>query len=173
MARTRIGTSEILAIMALSGIADLAVGPPAMAAADAGSTAVPLAAIDRTDILLLLCAPDVPTMKNVRLTLQTLELLSFAPERIRLVLNRANARVGFRATQVSAVLERPVDVELPDDEAAAIGVNRGTPAVLLRRQSLYAKAVVELAERIASGRIPSPVAPGARKRLSLALGRRA
>src|SRR5256885_10041001 len=55
------------------------------------------------------------------------------------IFNRANARVGFRATQVSAVLERPVDVELPDDEAAAIGVNRGTPAVLLRRQSLYAK----------------------------------
>ena len=36
-----------------------------------------LATLDQTDQLLLLCNPDVPTLKNVRLTLKTLELLSF------------------------------------------------------------------------------------------------
>ena len=36
-----------------------------------------LATLDRTDELLLLCGLDVPTLKNVRLALQTLELLSF------------------------------------------------------------------------------------------------
>ena len=40
-----------------------------------------LATLDRTDELLLLCGLDVPTLKNVRLSLQTLELLSFPPER--------------------------------------------------------------------------------------------
>jgi pilus assembly protein CpaE len=135
-----------------------------------GST---LAALDRTETLLLLCAPDVPTLKNVRLALQTLELLSFAPERIRLVLNRANARVGFRAAQVASVVERPVDVELPDDETAAIGVNRGTPAVLLRRQSPYSRAIVELAGRIVgTTSAPAPAASSPRKRLSLAMGGR-
>ena len=36
-----------------------------------------LATLDRTDELLLVCGLDVPTIKNVRLSLQTLELLSF------------------------------------------------------------------------------------------------
>ena len=48
-----------------------------------------LATLDRTDELLLVCALDVPTLKNVRLALQTLELLSFPTERIQIVLNRA------------------------------------------------------------------------------------
>ena len=42
-----------------------------------------LATLDRTDDLLLVCGLDVPTIKNVRLSLQTLQLLSFPTERIR------------------------------------------------------------------------------------------
>ena len=40
-----------------------------------------LATLDRTDELLLVCGLDVPTLKNVRLALQTLELLSFPAQR--------------------------------------------------------------------------------------------
>ena len=55
-----------------------------------------LATLDRTDELLLVCGLDVPTLKNVRLALQTLELLSFPAHRIRFVLNRANSNVGLK-----------------------------------------------------------------------------
>jgi pilus assembly protein CpaE len=127
-----------------------------------------LAALDRTDDLLLLCAPDVPTMKNVRLALQTLELLSFPQERVRLALNRANARVGFRAAQVSSVLEREVELELPEDEAAAIGVNRGTPAVVFKSQSPFAVAIRGVVERL-----ERRDAPAKSHRRRFALGRRA
>ena len=51
-----------------------------------------LATLDRTDELLMLCGLDVPTLKNVRLSLQTLELLSFPASRIQFVLNRANTQ---------------------------------------------------------------------------------
>jgi pilus assembly protein CpaE len=129
-----------------------------------------LATLDRTDELLMVAAPDVPTMKNVRLTLQTLELLSFPQERVRIVLNRANARVGFRASQVSSVLEREVEFELPEDEAAAIGVNRGTPAVVFRSQSPFATAIRELVERL-DRREPAGGAHGRGRRF--AFGRRA
>ena len=75
-----------------------------------------LATLDRTDELLLLCGLDVPTLKNVRLSLQTLELLSFPPDRIKLVLNRSNSqgrdeaeggRVGARAHDRLPDPERP------------------------------------------------------------------
>ena len=39
-----------------------------------------LATLDRTDELLVICGLDVPTLKNVRLALQTLEMLSFPAE---------------------------------------------------------------------------------------------
>ena len=44
----------------------------------------------------MLCGLDVPTLKNVRISLQTLELLSFPQSRIRFVLNRANSKVGMK-----------------------------------------------------------------------------
>ena len=53
-----------------------------------------LATLDRTDELLMVCGLDVPTLKNVRLSLQTLELLSFPQARIRFLLNRATRRSG-------------------------------------------------------------------------------
>ena len=58
-----------------------------------------LATLDRTDELLLVCCLDVPTLKNVRLALGTLEMLSFPPARIRVVLNRANTKVGHEAAR--------------------------------------------------------------------------
>lgn len=128
-----------------------------------------LAALDRTDDLLLVVAPDVPTLKNVRLALQTLELLAFPEERLRVVLNRASARLGFRAPEVGAVLERGVDFELPDDEIVGIGVNRGTPAVLYRGQAPFSQAVAALAGRLLAGTAADRPQP--RRRL-LALGRR-
>src|SRR5215211_4489875 len=64
-----------------------------------------LPALDRTDELLMLCGLDVPTLKNVRLSMQTLELLSFPASRIRFVLNRANSKVGMKKSEVEGALD--------------------------------------------------------------------
>ncbi|HZQ80453.1 MAG TPA: AAA family ATPase [Gaiellaceae bacterium] len=113
-----------------------------------------LAALDRTDDLLLVCTPDVPAMKNVRLTLQTLELLSFPVDRLRLVLNRANARVGFRAAQVSTVLEHELEFELPEDENVLVSVNRGVPAVQQRASSAFSQGIARIAAALGGGSVP-------------------
>lgn len=122
-----------------------------------------LAALDRTSHLLLLCTPDVPALKNIRVAAQTLALLGLTDGRIRLVLNRANARIGFKAAEVGAVLDREVDVELPEDEAVAIGVNRGTPAVLYRPSAPFSQAVGRLAEELAAGTTPPRKSAKARR----------
>jgi pilus assembly protein CpaE len=89
-----------------------------------------LAALDQTDELLLLCGLDVPTLKNVRLSLQTLELLSFAPERIRLVVNQAVPRRSVKRSEVEAALGVKVSFEIPYDADVPAAVNRGVPPVL-------------------------------------------
>jgi pilus assembly protein CpaE len=111
-----------------------------------------LAALDRTDELVLLCTPDVPSIKDVRLTLETLDLLSFPRERVRIVLNRVHRRPGgIRAAQVSAVLGRSVELQLPEDDAVTLP------------EGAFARAVAALA---------AVVDTGAERRRRFALGRR-
>jgi len=105
-----------------------------------------LATLDRTDELLLVCGLDVPTLKNVRLALQTLELLAFPQNRIRVVLNRANSKVGMKRSEVEGALEVKVRFEVPSDRAVPIAVNRGNPAVLAESGADYSKAIREMAK---------------------------
>ena len=50
-----------------------------------------LAALDHTDELLLVCNPEVTSLKNVRIGLETIDRLGFERERISLVANRLGA----------------------------------------------------------------------------------
>jgi pilus assembly protein CpaE len=107
-----------------------------------------LSTLDSTDELLLVCGLDVPTIKNVRLSLQTLELLSFPTERIRVVLNRANSNVGMKRGEVEAALEQRVRYEVPSDRAVPLAVNRGNPAVVSDPKADFSRAVREMAKSL-------------------------
>jgi pilus assembly protein CpaE len=107
-----------------------------------------LATLDRTDELLVLCGLDVPTLKNVRLALQTLELLSFPTSRVRFVLNRANTKVGLSKKEVETALKVQIGVELPSDRQVPVSVNQGNPIVLSDSGSDFAKALYALAKTI-------------------------
>jgi pilus assembly protein CpaE len=109
-----------------------------------------LATLDQTDQLLLLCNPDVPTLKNVRLTLKTLELLSFGQDRLRMVLNRANPAVMDRG-DVEAALDRKVDFVLPLDAAVPQAVNQAMAAVLAETETPFSAAMLDLARSIVGG----------------------
>jgi pilus assembly protein CpaE len=100
-----------------------------------------LATLDRTDELMMLCGLDVPTLKNVRISLQTLELLSFPQSRIRFVLNRANSKVGMKKKEVESALGIEIDFEIPSDRAVPLAVNRGTPAVIADPGAEFSKAI--------------------------------
>jgi pilus assembly protein CpaE len=107
-----------------------------------------LATLDRTDDLLLVCSLDVPTLKNVRLALGTLEMLSFPPARIRVLLNRANSKVGMKQREVEAALEQKVRYEVPSDRVVPITVNKGAPAVLAESGSDFARSINVLAKGV-------------------------
>jgi pilus assembly protein CpaE len=114
-----------------------------------------LATLDRTDELLMLCGLDVPTLKNVRLSLQTLDLLSFPTARIRFVLNRANSKVGMSKKEVEGALDMKVAFEIPSDRAVPVSVNRGNPAVLGDAGSEFSGAIKRLAHGVVT---PTPAA---------------
>ncbi len=111
-----------------------------------------LATLDRTDELFLLCGLDVPTLKNVKLSLQTLEMLSFPRDRIRIVLNRANSKVGMKPGDVEEALGMKIRHQIPSDRAVPLSVNRGKPVVLDDPDADFSRALSELAK----GVLPKP-----------------
>jgi pilus assembly protein CpaE len=107
-----------------------------------------LATLDRTDELMMLCGLDVPTLKNVRLSLQTLELLSFPTQRISFVLNRANSKVGMSKKEVEGALGVKITHEVPSDRAVPLAVNRGNPVILADGGSDFSSAVKKMAKAL-------------------------
>jgi pilus assembly protein CpaE len=127
-----------------------------------------LATLDRTDDLLVLCGLDVPTLKNVRLAMQTLELLSFPKSRIRFVLNRANTKVGLSKREVESALRITIDVEMPSDRAVPVSVNQGAPVALSNPGCDFAKAIASLTKVVVTEQKAKGKAKAGRRRLSLA-----
>jgi pilus assembly protein CpaE len=105
-----------------------------------------LATLDRTDELLVVCGLDVPTLKNVKLAQQTLDLLSFPPSRIRFLLNRSNSKVGMKKSEVEAALDVKIAFEIPSDRSVPLSVNRGTPAVAADGGSDFSRAMRNMAK---------------------------
>jgi pilus assembly protein CpaE len=126
-----------------------------------------LATLDRTDELLLLCSLDVPTLKNLRLALQTLDLLSFPKSRVRIVLNRSNSKVGMKPNEVEGALGMKVRFEVPSDRAVPLAVNRGNPVVLAEENADVSKAIRSMAKEL----FLAPKEEGKKRRLLPALAR--
>ena len=89
-----------------------------------------LAAFDESDWLVMLATLDVPSIKNLRLTLQTMELLHFPKSRIRVVINRADSKVGLRLPDVEKLLSSPVDTTIPSSRSVPLSLNKGSPIML-------------------------------------------
>jgi pilus assembly protein CpaE len=95
--------------------------------------------------VIMVGALDSLSLKNTKLGLETLELMGYDSGRIRLVLNRADTRVGITRDEVTEIVGRPPDVLLPSDREIPCSVNEGTPIVLSRERSDAARAFQSLA----------------------------
>ncbi len=89
-----------------------------------------LTAMDVSSHLVLLATPDVPALKNLRVALDMLDMLSY-PRQIRsVVMNRADSKVGLSIEQVRKVVRSEIAAHIPSSRAVPISVNKGVPIVL-------------------------------------------
>jgi pilus assembly protein CpaE len=110
-----------------------------------GFTPEVIASIDSSSGVVLVGMLDTLSLKNTKLGLDTLELMGYPSDRIRLVLNRADSRVGITHEDVVAVIGRTPDVMVPSDREIPRSVNEGTPIVASKARSEAAKAFRRLA----------------------------
>lgn len=89
-----------------------------------------LAAFDHSDHVLLLATLDIPALKNLKLTLETLEMLNYPRDRWHIVLNRSDSKVGLSIADVEKTLKTQIDCQLPSSRAVPSSINRGVPIVI-------------------------------------------
>jgi pilus assembly protein CpaE len=103
-----------------------------------------LAALDYTDELLLVCNPEVTSLKNVRIGLDTIDRLGFDRERVSLVANRIGAAGAVDRKEIESALDAEIAYELPDDPAVPAAVNRALPVVVSNARSPFSRALTKL-----------------------------
>jgi pilus assembly protein CpaE len=108
---------------------------------------VVLALLEEADEVLLIASLDIPSIKNLKVGMQTLDLLSLAGDKLHLVLNRANARVHLDIGDVERALGIAAEFRIPSDIAIPQAVNRGVPVVLDKPRAPAALALRALADR--------------------------
>ena len=86
-----------------------------------------LQAFDETDEMLLVTTLDVPTLKNVKIAVETLDLLNFPVARRSLILNRADDKVGLTSDKVESTLGLKISRSIPTSPQVANATNSGEP----------------------------------------------
>ena len=107
---------------------------------------VVLALLEAADDVLVIASMDIPSIKNLKVGIQTLDLLAIAGSKMRLVLNRANAKVNLEVADVERALGVPAEFRIPSDISVPQAVNRGVPVVLDRPRSAAALALSSLVD---------------------------
>ncbi len=110
-----------------------------------GFTPEVIASVDSSSHICLVGMLDSLSLKNTKLGLETLDLMGYERDRVCLVLNRADSRVGIEKEDVMAVIGRTPDVLVPSDREIPRSVNEGTPIVLAQERSDAARAFRDLA----------------------------
>lgn len=110
-----------------------------------------LAALDDSDETVLVGSLDVPSIKNLKLALQTLGSLGIPRERIHVVLNRADSHVGLHVPEVEKSLGTKIDIAIPSSRDVPLSVNQGTPIAASRPKSAVTRSIEQLADLIRTG----------------------
>lgn len=112
-------------------------------------TDVTLAAIDTSDIILVITTQDIPAIKNARLFLDVSEALGIETQRILFVMNRYDKRIGITPEKVGDNFKQQISAVIPlEDRIVVPSVNRGLPFMLGDKSKPVAKAILSLVESI-------------------------
>lgn len=88
-----------------------------------------LAALDRSDHIVLVGTLDIPALKGLKLAASTLDLLNFPRETWHFVLNRADGKVGLSIEEYESTLGLKANLTLESSRDVLAAVNRGEALV--------------------------------------------
>lgn len=116
-----------------------------------GLTDFNLAAMDQASEIVVMTAPERVTLGAVERAFEVLKRLY--PDRLAVLLNRADSDTGVDVREVERVLSQAVQYVLPSGGSAPVrAANRGRPLVLAEPKNSLARAITAMAQEIVGGR---------------------
>ena len=107
-----------------------------------------LGLLEAADDVLLVGSMDIPSVKNLKIGMQALDLVAIAGPKLRLVLNRANAQVKLDVREIELVLGLKATYPIPYDLAVPLAINAGLPVVTHDPRSAAARAFEHMAQSL-------------------------
>ena len=129
---------------------------------DAGSalTENTVTMMDAADRILLVTTPDLVSLHDTSRFIQISRTLSYPPEKMIIVLNRANLNGGVKPRDIESALRHEVYAQIPDDGPNVLrSINRGIPLVMQYPRSPATQSIQRLAGTLAE--MGSPEMSGA------------
>jgi len=106
---------------------------------------VVLKCFDLADSYVLLSALDMLSLKNFKVTIETLDALGYPRSRWNVVLNRCDSRVGLSAEEVERAIGMHIATKLPSSKDIPASLNAGVTLVSMNPHHPYSRAVMGLA----------------------------
>ena len=107
-----------------------------------------LAALDQSDVVLLISQLDVVGIKHLSKAIETLSYIGVPRERMMFVLNRADSKVGLEPSDVERVMGFTADVMIPSSRSVPAALNSGRPVLLDDPKSPVSVSIRALAAKL-------------------------
>lgn len=106
--------------------------------------------LEAADDVLTVVDMDLPSVKNAKIALDALRASRFPMDRVRLVVNRVNAKARLDLVELERSLGLRVAGSIPSDRLVPQSVNEGIPVVALSPRSRVARSFHTLAQMVSS-----------------------
>ena len=111
-----------------------------------GFTGISMAILEQTDVLYLPCVVDfIPSIKDLKIGLDTLHKLQFDYQRVRLILNRNKAETQISTKDVESLLGRPFQYFISNDYQGIMqSIKEAKPVVLTEAPNKLADEISDM-----------------------------
>ena len=104
-----------------------------------------LAALDAADHQVLVTTPERPALKNLRLTLDVLDVLPYDRAARSIVVNRSDVATDLPAEDLNDMVRSPITTHLPTWDGVPASINRGEPLAVAQPGHAVSLAIRQLA----------------------------
>lgn len=107
--------------------------------------------LNEANLILLVTNPDVLSISQTKGLLETLQLLLFPVNMVKIVLNRAESLSSISLNEIQLALHSDIIVQIPSEGKVVLeAVNRGIPVFNVNSRSKVSKAIEKFAEVLVS-----------------------
>ncbi len=108
---------------------------------------VAVAALDASDLVVLVISQEIPSIKDGRLFLDWMRRADAPFERILIAMNKFDKRIGITPQRVADTYHHPVEIVIPSDVRAVLpAINKGVPVLKASRGAQVSRAILKMAE---------------------------